>query len=378
MKFIHLSDLHIGKRVNGFTMLDDQKYILEKILGIAESEAPDAVLIAGDVYDKPMPSAESVSLFDDFLFRLSETVPAVLVISGNHDSPERIAFASRLIKKSGVYISPVYDGNVEPVRLEDKYGNVYFYLLPFIKPSHVRLCFPEAEINSVNDAMKYALSQINIKQNERNVLVTHQFVTGALRCESEEIMVGGSEGVGADIFESFDYVALGHLHGPQNVKSANIRYCGSPIKYSFSETKHKKSVTVVELSKKNELSVHMVPLVPKRDMVEIKGSYAEITGRPFYKELDRNAYFRVTLTDENDIPDAAAKLRSIYKNLMRLDYDNTRTRTGSQLTESGSSVNQSPLELFCGFYEMQNGKPVSEEQKIYLAETIERIWEGEQ
>ncbi len=377
MKFIHLSDLHIGKHVNGFPMLDDQKYILEKILGIAGSEAPDAVIIAGDVYDKPLPSAEAVSLFDDFLYKLSEMVPAVLVISGNHDSPERIAFASRLVKKSGVYISPVYDGNVEPVRLEDRYGSVYFYLLPFIKPSRVRFCFPGIEIDSVNKAVEYAVRQMHIGPDERNILVTHQFVTGGVRCESEEISVGGSEGVSADIFEGFDYVALGHLHGPQNVRSANIRYCGSPIKYSFSEAKHKKSVTVVELARKNELSVSMVPLVPRRDMIEIKGPYAKMTERSFYRGMDRNAYYHVTLTDENDIPDAAAKLRSVYKNLMRLDYDNARTRNGSRLPGSGASLYQSPLELFCEFYKLQNGKPVSEAQKIYIAATIKRIWEGE-
>ena len=378
MKLIHLSDLHLGKRVNEFSMLEDQQYILRNILQIIDQEHPDGVLIAGDVYDKPVPSAEAMTLLDDFLVRLSQRNLPVFVISGNHDSPERVAFGGRLMMQSGVYLAPVYNGAVSPITLTDIYGPVNLYLLPFLKPSHVRRYFPESEITTYTEALAAAIQAMKVDPAVRNVLVTHQFVTGAARCDSEELSVGGSDNVDVSVFDPFDYVALGHLHGPQSVARETVRYCGTPLKYSFSEAKHKKSVTVVELGPKGAVSVRTVPLTPLRDMVELRGTYEEVTLRSFYAGTSwQNDYVHITLTDENDIPEAVNKLRSIYPNLMRLDYDNKRTRMGAWIEDGEQASQKSPLELLEEFYEKQNGQPMDEAQRAFAQTMIESIWEGE-
>lgn len=378
MKLIHLSDLHIGKRVNEYSMLEDQRYILTQIVGIIDEAKPDAVIIAGDVYDKPVPSAEAVALFDEFLFKLSKRNLQVFVLSGNHDSAERIAFASRLIEKSGIYMSPVYDGTVTPVTLSDENGELDVYMLPFVKPSHVRRFYEKDDIVSYTDAVRVAINNMNIDKNHRNLLITHQFVTGSSRCDSEEISVGGADNVDAAVFEDFDYVALGHIHGPQNCGSERIRYCGTPLKYSFSEANHNKSVTVVELFEKGNLKVDTIPLTPLRDMKEIKGKYDEIMSRDFYEGTTyTDDYMHITLTDEEDIFDALGKLRIVYKNLMKLDYDNKRTRSSTIIKDAGDVDNKSQIELFSDFYEMQNNQPMSDEQQNFVLELIEKIWEGQ-
>lgn len=375
MKFIHLSDLHLGKRVNGFSMLEDQKAVLTQILTIVEAEAPDAVLIAGDVYDKGVPPIEAVELFDWFLVELAPR--QVFIISGNHDSPERLAFGGRLLDASGIHISPVYDGQVKPVSLTDLHGAVDIYLLPFLKPAHVRRFFPEVE--SYTDALRAAVEQMGVDPQKRNVLLTHQFVTGAETSESEELSVGGTDNVDASVFEPFDYVALGHIHGPQNIGSPRIRYCGTPLKYSFSEARHKKSVTVAELGEKGSLTVRTVPLTPAHDMTELKGTYAELTAKSFYENTTYpEDYVHITLTDEEDILDAVGRLRSIYHNLMKLDYDNKRTRDNRELGEPAHLQTKSPLELFGEFYEKQNNAPMSQVQEDFLRGLIEKIWEGEE
>ena len=377
MKLIHLSDLHLGKRVNEFSMLEDQEYILTKIINIIDGEKPDAVIIAGDVYDKSVPSAEAVQLFDDFLCRLAKRRLQVFVISGNHDSAERMAFGGRLMEMSGVHMSPVYNGNVEPISLDDEFGRVNFYMLPFVKPANVRRFFEDSEIESYTDAVRAAVDRMNVNTAERNVIITHQFVTGAERSESEEISVGGSDNVDASVFDCFDYTALGHIHGPQNIGSERIRYCGTPLKYSFSEAKHKKSVTVVELGEKGSLEVRTVALEPKRDMREIRGTYAEITLRDNYINTNTDDYIHITLTDEDDIPDAIGKLRVIYPNLMKLDYDNNRTRTGTKLDVIENIEHRSPLDLFSEFYEKQNNQPMTDGQSAFMESLIESIWEDE-
>lgn len=374
MKLIHLSDFHIGKRVNEFSMLEDQEYILTKIINVIDDEKPDGVLIAGDIYDKSVPSAEAVQLFDDFLVRLSKRGLKVFVISGNHDSPERIAFGSRLMNHSGVHMSPVYDGNVESIEMADSFGTVNVFMLPFIKPAHVKRYYPEENISTYSDAMHSAIGHMEIDPENRNILITHQFVTGALRCDSEDINVGGSDNVDASVFAPFDYVALGHIHSPQNVGNDTVRYCGTPLKYSFSEAKHSKSVTVVELQEKGSIVIRTIPLVPKRDMVEIKGTYMEVTSRSFYCGMDTNAYLHITLTDEEDIPDAIGKLQSIYPNIMKLDYDNKRTRTSAEIIGADDMESKTPIELFSEFYEKQNNQPISAEQCAFVSELIEKIW----
>jgi exonuclease SbcD len=371
MKLIHLSDLHIGKRVNEVSMIEDQEYILLQILQIIDDEKADAVLIAGDVYDKSVPSAEAVTLFDDFLCRLAKRNIPTLITSGNHDSPERLAFGNRLLELGGIHISPVYDGNVQSVALTDEYGEVVFWLLPFIKPAHVKRFYPDSGIESYTDAIRTAVEHMDIDSGKRNVLLTHQFVIGASTCESEEISVGGSDNVDASVFADFDYVALGHIHGPQNIGSNRIRYCGTPLKYSFSEEAHHKSVTVVNLGKKGELELQLRPLTPRHDLRSIRGTFAEIS-----VGSSSDDYLHIILTDEEDVPEAVGKLRLVYPNLMKLSYDNTRTRVNQVIDGAEDVQRKSPLELFDELYELQNNQPMSDEQRSFTQELIESIWEG--
>lgn len=373
MKIIHLSDLHLGKRVNEFSMLEDQQYILTKILNVIDAEKPQAVIIAGDVYDKSVPSAEAVQLFDKFLVRLAKRNVQVFVISGNHDSAERIAFASKLIDQSGIHLSPVYDGTVIPTRLSDGENTVTFYMLPFLKPANVRRFFEDETIESYTDAIRVAVSHMDIDPSDINILITHQFVTGATRSESEDISVGGTDNVDASVFELFDYVALGHIHGPQKVGRETIRYCGTPLKYSFSEKDQEKSVTVVEIQSKENIEIRMVPLVPKHDLREIKGSYNELTLKSNYEGTATDDYLHIILTDEEDVPDAVGRLSSVYPNLMKLDYDNTRTRGSAYIGRAENIEKKSEVELFAELYEKQNGQGMSEEQLKFSTELFEKI-----
>ena len=376
MKLIHLSDLHLGKRVNEFSMLEDQRHILSQITAMVEAERPDAVLIAGDVFDKPTPSAEAVTLLDSFLVDLSSLACPVFLISGNHDSPERLAFGGRLMAGSGIHLAPVYDGQVRPFLLQDSHGTVALYLLPFLKPAQLRRVFPDAELDSYTDALRTAIAAMNLDPQARNVLVTHQFVTGATRSESEEISVGGTDNVDASVFDPFDYVALGHLHSPQTVGRETLRYCGTPLKYAFSETKEK-SVTVVELGEKGDTKVRTLPLTPLRAMVELRGCYEELTRRSFYEHTNyQEDYVHITLTDEMDIPEAMGKLRTIYHKLMKLSYDNGRTRAAASTQTGEREPPASPLALLEEFYQAQIGASLSPEQRRFAQSLMEEIWEG--
>ena len=359
-------------------MLEDQEYILKIIINIVDDEKPDGVIIAGDVYDKSVPAAEAVQLFDNFLVQLAKRKLEVFVISGNHDSPERIAFGSRIMDTSGIHMSPVYNGKIVPFSMQDEYGTVDVYMLPFIKPAHVRR-FCDDEITTYTDAISNVISKLSINHDNRNILVTHQFVTGSSRSESEEISVGGSDNVDAYVFDPFDYVALGHIHSPQNCGAEHIRYCGTPLKYSFSEAKDRKSVTVIELAEKGKVSYKTIDLVPQHDLVELKGTYNELTLRSFYEGTTwQEDYTHITLTDEEDIPDAIGKLRTVYHRLMKLDYDNKRTRSSMEIRGATDVESKSPLELFSDFYELQNNQSMNPEQFEYMKSLIEKTWEGEQ
>nr|WP_300841167.1 exonuclease SbcCD subunit D [uncultured Acetatifactor sp.] len=375
MKLLHISDLHLGKRINEFSMLEDQKYILRQILSLAETEQTDGVIIAGDIYDKPVPSAETVQTFDWFLTGLADKGKQVFAVSGNHDSAERIAFGAQLMRGRCVYISPVYAGVTAPIALTDEYGELYIYLLPFIKPAVVRYVLEkegEAELpKSYQEAVKLAVERMQVDSAKRNILVAHQFVTGAGRCESEEIAVGGLDNVDADIFDRFDYVALGHIHSPQWIMREAVRYCGTPLKYSFSEAEQEKSVTILEMGEKGRVEISTVPLKPLRDMRKIRGTYLEVMSRPFYQGTNREDYVQITLTDEEDIPDGMQKLRSVYPNLMRLVYDNRRTRQNQALETVPEVERKSELELFGEFYELQNNQPMSSEQTEFVKQMIE-------
>lgn len=376
MKLIHLSDLHLGIRFNEFPLAEDQRHILNEILRIIDDEKPQAVVIAGDIYDKPVPPAEAVAMFDDFLYELAQREQQVFVISGNHDSAERIAFGSRLMGASGVHLSPVYGGRAEPVVLNDEHGEVGFYMLPFVKPIHVRSVFPDEQIDSYTDALRCAVEHMEIDESRRNVLITHQFVTGAQRCDSEMISVGGTDNVDAAVFSAFDYTALGHIHGPQNV-APNVRYCGTPLKYSFSEKDHQKSVTVVELGTKGDTAVRTVPLKPLRDVREIRGTYAELTYLPNYENTAREDFLRAVLTDETPVPNAMPRLREIYPNICELRYDNAASRAVSAGAAAADVENKTELELLEEFFEIQNGKKMTDEQRAFCTELFDKIKEGE-
>ena len=437
MKLLHISDLHIGKRVNEFSMIEDQKYILRQILTIADQQQADGVMIAGDIYDKPVPSAEAVQVFDWFLTELADRGKKVYAVSGNHDSAERIAFGAQLMRGRGVYVSPVYRGETAKYTLTDAYGEMNIYLLPFIKPAVVRHAlegltdtdadFMQEEVlsdaaekekpskvlpgscyeteksskvssescyetekpskvssescyekekpskvspESYHDAVKIVIERMNVDTSKRNILIAHQFVTGAGRCDSEEVSVGGLDNVESEVFDAFDYVALGHIHSPQFIKRETLRYCGTPLKYSFSEADQEKSVTVVEFAEKGNIQLSTVPLVPLRDMRRIRGTYLEVTARTFYQEFNKEDYVQVTLTDEEDIPDGLQKLRIIYPNLMRLEYDNSRTKQSHMIERAEDIEQKSEQELFAEFYELQNNQPMNAEQAAFVAQLI--------
>ena len=377
MKFFHLSDLHIGIRFKECSLLEDQKYIFRKVLDLADSEKPDAVVIAGDIYDKPSPPAEAVAVFDDFLSALHERQLHVLIISGNHDSPQRIAFGSRFMDPR-IHLSPAYDGSAKAVTLSDRFGTVSFYLLPFLKPSTVRQFFDGETISSYTDAIRTAIAHMDMDPAGRNVLVAHQFVTGAQTCDSEEVSVGGAGNVDSTVFAPFDYVALGHLHCPQIIAgNPCIRYSGTPLKYSFSEITRNKSITVVEMEQKGTVRTKEIPLIPLHDMREIRGTYNDLTLKKNYAGTAVDDYIHAVLTDEEDVPYALARLRTIYPNIMALDYDNTRTRSSTSFAAGADVAQKSDIELFMELYEKQNGQQMSEEQKQYSMELFEKIREEE-
>lgn len=381
MKLIHLSDLHIGKRVHGFSMLEEQKYILQQILQIIKKEQPDGVLIAGDLYDKGIPPAEAVQVFDKFLTNLADLKITIMAISGNHDSAERVAFGASLLKERNVYLSPVYDGNVCTVTLKDNYGEVNIYLLPFLKPAIVRHALEakyqkELQIESYQEALEMAIKEMQIDREKRNVLVAHQFVTGGKQCESEELQVGGIDQISAETFKDFDYVALGHLHSPQKVGRETIRYCGTPLKYSFSEANQEKTVTVVELLEKGRVEISTIPLKPLRDMKKIKGTYLEITSKAFYENIGHQDYVQITLTDEEDVPDGFQKLRLFYPNLMCMEYENKRTKNAQEISVTEEVEQKSEIQLFEELFILQNNQPMSDVQKEFAMNLIEKLKEG--
>ena len=377
MKILHTSDLHIGKRVKEFSMLDEQRFILNQILTTAEAEQPDAIILAGDIYDKSVPSAEAVSLFDDFLVSLARLGKSIFIISGNHDSPERISFASRIMQASKIYLSPVYDGTIRPVILPDGESEVAFYLLPFIKPSVVLHYADEGtDIKTYDDAMRYVVSKMDIDQSRRNILIAHQYVTGAERSESEDMVIGGLDNVDASVFAPFDYVALGHLHRPQYCGRETIRYSGSPLKYSFSEVFDKKSVTIIEISAGQAPVVTEHALTPLHEWYALRGTYDELTAREYYDGKGyQEAYVSITLTDEDDIPDGMRKLRTIYHRLMELSYDNKRTRAGMTNIGKPMNVNElNPIELFGELFEKQNAQPLTDRQRQYVNSLIDQVF----
>lgn len=383
MRFLHLSDLHIGKRLNEFNLIEDQTYILDQIVQIALDKKVDGVLIAGDVYDRSQPSTEAVELLDDFLTTLTSHKLIVFVISGNHDSPERLSYGSRMLQKNGLHVAGGFDGALKQVKVEDEHGPLNIFLLPFLKPAQVRSHFEET-IESYDDAIRAVLGTRAPNANERNILIAHQFVMSGdnqpERSDSETAIVGGLDAVDASLFEAFDYVALGHLHRPQRIGLNTVRYGGSPLKYSFSEARQDKSITILDFGPKGELQLEQHPLKPRRDLREIKGPLQELLTLGKADEIGAQDYLRITLTDEEEIYDALGQLRPVFPNLMALDFENSRTLFGAQAQMAAGSdlASKSPLELFATFYELQNGQGLTEEEIKVMEEVFEEAGGVEQ
>lgn len=369
MKLMHLSDLHLGKRLNEYSLLEDQRYILKQILDLAAREKPRAVVIAGDIYDKSTPPAEAVALFDEFLCRLAQPGRDLFLISGNHDSAERIAFGGRLMDGSGVHVSPVYSGSVQPVTVDGRFD---FYMLPFLKPAVVRERHPDCEVANYTDAVRAAIDGMPMREGRVRILVAHQFVTGAITSDSEEINVGDAGNVDARVFEPFHYVALGHIHGAQSISSPRIRYCGTPLAYSVKEGGREKTVTIAELDEDGALSVRELPLAPLRGMHALRGTFDEIFTRA---DAPRGDYVEITLTNEEDVPEAFARLRAVYPYMLRLNYDNARTRAQSRIEEAAAVEEKTPLQLFEELFEMQNGREMTDSQRAIVAQIIQQIEE---
>ncbi len=381
MKILHTSDLHIGKKLNGFSLLEDQKYILGEILKIAKEEKINALIISGDIYDKPIPSAESVRLFDLFLTDITKLGIPAFIISGNHDSAERLSFASDLIKASNIYFSPVFSGKIEPISLNDGYGEVCIYMLPFIKPAHINHISEKQNssftVSSYDQAVNTAINNyMEIDSRKRNIIISHQFVTGAKTCESEEMTVGGTENISSGNFALFDYAALGHIHTPQFVSDKRYRYSGTPLKYSFSEACDKKTVTLIELKEKGNINIYERELNPLRDMLIIEGLYSDIISK--YPLSYCDDYVKVILKDNSDIPDIIGKLRSFFPNLLNIEYSNNHTKNEHILsTERDNTEKISDIEMLELFYELQNNEKLTDEQKKLAEKIFEEIQEDE-
>ena len=365
MKFIHLSDLHLGKSVNEFSMIKDQEYILNKVISIIESKKLDAVVIAGDIYDRSIPSEEAVGLYNDFLRAVVSKGVKVFVISGNHDSDVRTDFGSWMMEECGVYVSGIYDGSVKKVKVEDEYGEVFFHLLPYVKAPHVRHFYPDADITNYDSALRVAVSKCEVDKDKRNVILAHQFIAGKSSgpefsgSENDALNVGTIECAGYDIFDEFDYAALGHIHSPQSIGRDTVRYAGSPLKYSLEdrEISRDKMFTIVELKEKNNVEIELIPIEPLRDVRHIKGKLADILSNA----VDTDDYIYATLTDEESQYEAMARLREIYPNTMKMDYDNSLTRhiaEDSEIVTDGKSFE----ELMEDFFTFSRGSTPDEKE----------------
>ena len=365
MKLLHIADLHLGKRVMEYSMLEDARAVMARIADVAVTEAVDGVLIAGDVYDRPLPPVEAVNLFSEFLTGLAAHRIPVLVIAGNHDSPERLAFCAELLEGSGIYVAPVCKGKPTEVVLREGDMTVAVQMVSFARPAALRPFF-EQEINTPADAMRAVLAQVDLSAAHKNVLLAHAFVAGGTASESEVNPVGTVELIPTDVFAGFDYVALGHLHGPQTV-AEGVRYAGSPLKYSFSEVAHQKSVTIVEICKESPVTVREIPLYPIHDMREIKGSLSALLQGEYSED-----YIRAVVTDEDVPPDARIELRTVYPNLMRFAVENSRTAYEEEVEPSESVDDRDPLALFAEFYKWQNGVEPDEVRMNVMKTLLER------
>ena len=377
MRIMHLSDLHLGKLVLEQSMIEDQKYIIDKIIKIVKDRKIDIVLIAGDVYDKGIPSIEAVNLFSSFLSRLYQLKVKVLVISGNHDSKDRLSFGNELFVDNDVYIEGVFSGVLRKEIFDDDYGKLNIYMLPFVKPIDVKKYYPDVAIDSYDDAVRCIIDNTNINDKERNIIMVHQFVTASgvelERSESENISLGGIDNIDVSIFDKFDYVALGHVHGAQKLIRDTVRYAGSPLKYSFSEVNQKKSVCIVDIKDKGNIDIELIPLIPIRDMRIIKGPLEKLVDKEVYSVGNVDDYLSVVLTDEDYIVDAIGKLRGVYPNVLKLEYQNRRTILSNDKNCKNEIKGKSPIELFEDFYLKQNNIELDSEREKIIKSVIKEV-----
>lgn len=379
MRGLHLSDLHLGKRLKDFPLLEEQKDIIKQILDYCEKrkdtpEQVDFIIIAGDIFDKGIPPVDALRLFEDFLVALEQMGIEVFALGGNHDSAERLSFLSVFLRKHHIHLVTQYEGNLDAIPFEKRGEKVNIYMLPYVKPADVRRFLPEEEraaINSYHEAVKTAVSKAQLNKDEVNILVAHQYITGADRCESEEVTLGGMENVGAEVLEGFDYVALGHIHGPQNIKNhPNMRYCGTPLKYSFSECKHKKSMTVLDIVN-GQITVTTEPFQLLRDLVELKGSFAELTDLKMVEKYG-DQFVSVKITDEEQIPNVLNEMRKCYSRLCNLAYENSQTKAFEM---TSAEVEQCPLDLISNFFAKRRGHNLSDVQKHFIEELLDEVQE---
>lgn len=372
MKFLHISDLHLGKQMNDLSLLQDQKAVLAQITSIADEQKVDAVLIAGDVYQRSTPQAEAMALFDSFVSGLVALDKKVFVISGNHDSALRVSYFSSLVRNSGVYITEAFDGSLQSVTLEDENGPLVLWMLPFLRPSQVRRALPGEKIVTYQDAVAAVLRNTVIDKAKRNVLICHQFITGSEISGSEEMAVGGLDNIDASLFDDFDYVALGHIHRPQRVGRDTLRYAGSPLKYSFSEHNHKKSVCLVTMKEKGETQVSTLPLHPLHDVRLVEGTLAEVVAMPYSED-----YVWVTIHDELPPPDARVSVSVTFPNMMKFTVENSRTKYDINVLATQRMEDKSETELFEDFYRLQNnGQPPSEAHIRLLEKVLKELEEN--
>lgn len=380
MKFAHLGDLHLGMTMNHVNLVEEQKYILDVIIAQLKEEEADAVLIAGDVYDKSVPGTEATSLLSTFLFDLNSLGLPVFIIAGNHDSAERLSYAGELLGRQNIHIAGRFDGEMPHYTVKDDYGEVNVWLLPFLRPGYVNR-YIENEADKVKDytsAVHAAIDMSSLDFTKRNVIVSHQFVTGAFVHEegSEQLMVGGTDQVSISAYAGFDYVALGHIHSFQKIKDNPAYYCGTPLKYSFSEEHDKKGVLFVELKEKGNLEVYQKELVPLHDMRTIRGSYEEVLLQA-KEDTGKMDYLRVILTDEDEVDQAVRHLRAVYPNVLRLEYDNARMRRFMEEAPVGDKE-LSPMEIFSLFFQERNGREMNERETDIAREMILRLFDEEE
>ena len=377
MKILHLADLHLGKILQEQSLIEDQKYMLNEIINIIKDENVEAVLISGDIYDRSIPSVEAVNLLDEFLKKLAKELKLkVFIIAGNHDSKERLNFGSKMFEDDGIYIETKYKGNLRKISLNDEFGKLNIFMLPFIKPIEVKQFFDEDLENNYNTAISKIIGKEKIDTNERNIILVHQFITAGTnepeRTESEVLTLGGMENVDVSNFNNFDYVAIGHVHRAQRIGRDTARYAGTMLKYSFSEVNDNKSVPIIDIKEKGNINIKLIPLKPLRDMREIKGPLEKLLSKEIYEQGNTEDYIKAIITNEEPVYDAIGKIRRVYPNTLKLEIKNSKTINDIKIQNMNleNLKKKSELELFADFYKSQNAVELDEKQISIMQKII--------